>query len=591
MSSTNPPAGPDGPEYLEQGSGSPVGPSKLSDAGRRSAIVAGGIVAGLALVGVAAYGAWSWFAQGAQPAEALPDSTLAYASVDLDPSGEQKIEAIKILKKFPAFNDEINLDTDDDIRKKMFDEFNLGEQCEGGLNYADDIEPWLGDRAAIAAVDAGGEQPDVAFVVQVKDADAAEDGLSKIAQCDGESGENAGWSIEGEWAVLAETDKIAAGIAEDAAESPLSDDEDYQKWTDEVGDPGVVNLYAAPEAGKFLADAMDSAFGMGMMAEDFASSSSGALEEDPFASSTTEFEFSDETDTDFDDEFGESPDDLGDLDDLPDELSGPEAPEELRKLFEDFEGAAMTLRFDDGAVEMELAGDAAITEQGVSMSDQGDDVLATLPEDTAFAMGVGLSEGWFGEYLDQIERLMGTEGGDVDEFLELAESETGLSFPEDIETLLGESTAISIGPDIDPEEFVNSDTPEGLPIGVKIQGDPEAIEDVLDKIRAQMGDQSDILVTESEGDEIAIGVDEGYVSDILEDGNLGDSEVFQNVVREAEKATSVVFVNFDAGDGWLVELAGEDKEAADNLEPLQGIGMSAWIEDDASHVVVRMSTN
>ena len=39
------------------------------------------------------------------------------------------------------------------------------------------------------------------------------------------------------------------------------------------------------------------------------------------------------------------------------------------------------------------------------MSDQGDDVLATLPEDTAFAMGVGLSEGWFGEYLDQIERL------------------------------------------------------------------------------------------------------------------------------------------------------------------------------------------
>ena len=195
----------------------------------------------------------------------------------------------------------------------------------------------------------------------------------------------------------------------------------------------------------------------------------------------------------------------------------------------------MTLRFDDGAVEMELAGDAAITEQGVSMSDQGDDVLATLPEDTAFAMGVGLSEGWFGEYLDQIERFMGTEG-DVDEFLELAESETGLSFPEDIETLLGESTAISIGPDIDPEEFVNSDTPEGLPIGVKIKGDPEAIEDVLDKIRAQMGDQSDILVTESEGDEIAIGADEGYVSDILEDGNLGDSEVFQNVVREAEKA-------------------------------------------------------
>ena len=56
----------------------------------------------------------------------------------------------------------------------MFDEFDLGEACEGGLDYEDDIEPWLGDRAAIAAVDTGGEQPDVAFVVQVKDDDAAE---------------------------------------------------------------------------------------------------------------------------------------------------------------------------------------------------------------------------------------------------------------------------------------------------------------------------------------------------------------------------------------------------------------------------------
>ena len=40
-----------------------------------------------------------------------------------------------------------------------------------------------------------------------------------------------------------------------------------------------------------------------------------------------------------------------------------------------------------------------------------------------------------------------------------------------------------------------------------------------------------------------------------------------------------------------MKLAGDDKEAADNLEPLQGIGMSAWIEDDASHIVVRMTTN
>ena len=52
-----------------------------------------------------------------------------------------------------------------------------------------------------------------------------------------------------------------------------------------------------------------------------------------------------------------------------------------------------------------------------------------------------------------------------------------------------------------------------------------------------------------------------------------------------------LFVNFDAGDGWLVELAGDDEEAADNLEPLQGVGMSAWIEDDVSHGVLRLTTD
>ena len=98
-----------------------------------------------------------------------------------------------MLKKFPAFNDEIDLDTDDDIRKKMFEEFDLDEACDG-LDYADDIEPWLGDRAAVAAVDNGGDTPDAAFVLQVKDEDAAEDGLAKIKDCAGErASDGGGW--------------------------------------------------------------------------------------------------------------------------------------------------------------------------------------------------------------------------------------------------------------------------------------------------------------------------------------------------------------------------------------------------------------
>ena len=96
---------PGGPEYLD-GSG-PVGSAHAGDQrpgndNRKRLIALGALVAGGAVVAGGAWAATSFFATGSQPAEALPDSTVAYFSVDLDPSGGQKIEAIKTLRKFPG---------------------------------------------------------------------------------------------------------------------------------------------------------------------------------------------------------------------------------------------------------------------------------------------------------------------------------------------------------------------------------------------------------------------------------------------------------------------------------------------------------
>ncbi len=403
MSSSIPPEGPGGPEYLEQGGGSPLGSSpKPAGSGRRKALIAGGAVVALALAGGAAAAAVWWSSTGAQPAEVLPDSTLGYASIDLDPSGEQKVEAIKMLKKFPAFNDEIDLDTDDDIRQKMFEEFDLDEACDG-LDYGDDIEPWLGDRAAVAAVDNGGDTPDAAFVLQVKDEDAAEDGLAKIKDCAGEGEDGGGWAIDGDWAVIAESDKIAQGIVDDAAKAPLSDDEDYQKWTDEIGDAGVINMYAAPAAGKFLADSADSLFGMGF--------GGGATD---FSSCVLDPEADPSTDAFCDEVEGMSDD----------SESMSAMPEEFTEALRDFQGAALTVRFNDGALEVEMAGDSALTEKSLPTTDKGDDVLATLPADTAAAIGVGLPDGWFSTILDQVSTYTGGELT-ADDFIEAGRGRDG----------------------------------------------------------------------------------------------------------------------------------------------------------------------
>ena len=243
-------------EHLHVGDGARVRPGRDASEGRsRKGLLIGGAIAVLVLAGG---GVWAWtafFSQGPQPAEALPDSTLAYVSIDLDPPGQQKVEAIKTLRKFPAFRDEIGLDTDDDVRKEVFNSLQDEGLCED-VDYADDVEPWLGDRAAFALVDQGKDQPAPVFVVQIKDQDEAEAGLKKLTACasdaTGTGDDLGGYAFNGDWVVLAENEGIAQDVVDAAGDGSLSDDGDYAKWTEAAGDPGIVTMYAAPEAGEAL---------------------------------------------------------------------------------------------------------------------------------------------------------------------------------------------------------------------------------------------------------------------------------------------------------------------------------------------------
>ncbi len=70
-------------------------------------------------------------------------------------------------------------------------------------------------------------------------------------------------------------------------------------------------------------------------------------------------------------------------------------------MLEDFEGAGMNIRFDDGSLEIEVAADGAFGGLGsMAVSDQGGDVLETLPAETAAAFGIGFEPGWFEALLD-----------------------------------------------------------------------------------------------------------------------------------------------------------------------------------------------
>jgi hypothetical protein len=559
MSNTTPP-GPGGPEFLESSAGSPVAPSEHSSDNRKRLLVLGGLVGVLAVGGGAVWAASSFLGTGAQPAEAMPASTLGYVSIDLDPSGGQKIEAIRTLRKFPAFKEQIGLEADDDIREKIVEEIVKSGECEG-LDYAEDVEPWLGDRAAVGAADLGGDTPVPILVVQVKDAGQAEDGLANLLEVCGdpaaESDDSGGYVVAGDWIVVSKSEADAQKVVDATEVGSLADDEDFKTWTGEAGDPGIVSMYAAPEAAQFVGRYLDDMGGMGSM---FGMPSAYPARME-LNRETGEFE---ET----------TP------------AQEPTIPPELQERLDEFKGAAATMRFNDGSLEVEFAGNAGTTSSALLGSEGGADGVADLPDDTMAAFGMGFADGWFQTMLDQ---MAASSGESPEEFLTMMSEETGLDLPADAETLLGEAVTISLGGDFDPEAAFNGG-PEDVPVGITIEGDPAEIETVLDKLRPQMGDDASLLETESDDDSVILSPDADYRAALLEGGSLGDSPAYKSVVEGADDADVVLFVNFDAGD-WLVHLGNDDPEAAANLEPLSAFGIAAWRDGDVSHSVLRLTTN
>ncbi|GHJ58204.1 hypothetical protein NOK12_07230 [Nocardioides sp. OK12] len=325
------------PELLESGGGGPITPE--ARAGRRRAgVVAGLGVLGLGLVGGAAFGAYWYLADGAQAAEAFPADSVGYVGLTLDPSGQQKLAALETLQELPTLAEELDLEgpvDEIDVKRSIAEAVLADAPCD--IDYAGDVEPWLGERFGVAAVPAGEALPSMVFAVEVTDAEAADAGLRALLSCDGGDAESlAGWVVEGDWMVVAETPEIAEGVVDAAAEGSLADDDDFQRWTGEAGDEGVLTAYAAPEALGVLADLGSEFFGG--------------------------------------------------------ELPGADELVELDDAVEDFEGMAAVLRFGEGSVEVEAAGAAG--DQTDVLGGGAGELVSGLPDDTALAAAAGLVEGW-----------------------------------------------------------------------------------------------------------------------------------------------------------------------------------------------------
>ena len=499
---------------------------------RRTGLLVAAAVAVVAAVGAGGWAVAQLRSTGTLPTSALPADTVAFVGLDLDPSAAQKLEAVSILRKFPGLRDQLG-QTGGDLRERLFEELTGGGGCPG-LDFASDIAPWLGDRVAVAGVPDGRRSAASVVVVQVRDQAAARQGVRKLAGCGSPPAESPGLSFIGDYAVVAQTQALARRVAADATRAPLSDVAQYQRWMQRVGDPGIVTMYASPRAGSLVQRGLRKTAG----------------------------------------------------------TDGAAAPQ-LSDLAKAFQGAAAVIRFHDGEVELE--GVAASTTAAPGPRSRVGAMTTNLPATTAAVAAVRLPPRSTRSAVHGFIRGVAVGSGMPTSRLTRAFSRrTGLRLPGDLVTVLGRGVAISVDGGLDLHAVQRSKNPASVPVALQLAGDPTRIVAVVRRLTPAAGPVGRQIAVRSGQDGVVVGLNRAYTDQVLAPGGLGSTLDFTEVVPDAERADSILYLNLDTGRGLGSQLAdlvsGGDPSVAANLAPLRAVGASAWQQDGLSHALVRLST-
>jgi hypothetical protein len=511
---------------------------------RRTTVLSAVAVTAVAVLGGGAYAAYSFLAGGGpHPEDVLPASTIGVVSVDLDPSAGQKISAIRSMRKFPALKDTLGLHADDDLRKYAVDKLLEQTDCPG-VDFAADVEPWLGKRAGFGAVDLDGGDPVPAIALQVDDTAKAETGFAALVDCAG--GDDLGFAVGKDYLIASDTTAHAEAILDEGTRHPLADDPGYRRWTGAVGDAGVVSFYVSHAAARYFRDLVDE-FGAGVGG--------------PFTPGGG--------------------------------TAGAGVSPRAADPFQAFQGLAGTVRFADGGMELALAtGGTKDLSGGAPVGPR----LARLPEDTAVALGLGVPEDFARTVVDQLGGVLDDSSGS---FADEIESQTGLDLPRDLQVLLGDSVTFSLGGKA-PADLDAVQQPDEVPAGVTIHGDADRIRAVIAKVEDHLGTRlADVpLVLDASGDTVVIATSQDYADRLLAPGGLGSTARFRSAVPESDRASGVLYL--DARSRWRDAIAdlvsGVAGDAAgrrfdENTRPLTSIGVSTWNDAGVTHSLLKLATD
>jgi len=214
---------------------------------------------------------------------------------------------------------------------------------------------------------------------------------------------------------------------------------------------------------------------------------------------------------------------------------------------------------------------------GIEGGDSGQLIL-DLPEDTVAAFSLEHGDQYVGHLYDMLKSEFPEDFAEA----EAQAAEAGFALPDDVQTLVGSSLVLSVGPGL-LEIQDNLDDFNAWEIASRTETDTDAAEDLLSRLFQLTGDpQMQQLLTQRADDGVlTVGVSQPYVSTVAEGGSLGDLAAFKSAVPNAADADSVFFVNVNSFEQYyLAEI--DDAEARDALELLAAVGYSASSDSDGN---------
>lgn len=461
-----------------------------------------------------------------QPADALPSTAVAYARLDIDPSAGQKIQALRLANRFPAFGAATGLtDPEVDLRQRLFEELRSDAPGLADLDFAADVEPWLGSRIGVAVLAPEGEEPvpGFALAVQVTDQDAAEEGIARLIEAGLGSGEvPAGVAFAGDYAIFAPSQELADGYVAAAEDAPLSDDEEFRADMSALGDEGVASAWVSADAYQMFSEI---AGGAGLAPGPGGSFGTAAAR--PVAPS-------------------------------------PSLPFAAGSV-------AYALRFDDRYVELALVGNSP----DLAAPADTESPIVGLPETTLFAMSLANGDEYVQQAWEQFAALAEQTGQSFEREINRFERQTGLTVPDDLSTLLGDHFTFVVDSDLG-----NLEDPSDLRVGALLDTDTEAAQDVIDKLVTLAGEGVDIATVDADG-VLAVSTNEAYAGE-LTGGSLGETDAFDLAVAYGAESDIAAFFNVDELEGLDLFMEQMGEELA-NIAPIQAVGFSADLGDEGEY--------